>query len=102
MKKSWRLLQKGTKQVIIKIGKKNTNLLVLAQLLCLIISISFIKTCKLDLSCASGGSNDIKKHIDSLTHKQKSKSIEGNYIWFSQYAYDLFHFLLVFLSLQLL
>ena len=31
----------------------------------------------LDLSCAAGGSNDIKRHSETLSHKQKSQSIKG-------------------------
>ena len=33
--------------------------------------------CNLDLSCTAGGSNDIKRHSETPSHKEKSQSIKG-------------------------
>ena len=36
--------------------------------------------CNLDLSCASGGANDVKKHVDTPNHKSNEQSSKRKYI----------------------
>ena len=36
--------------------------------------------CNLDLSCASGGTNDVKKHADTPNHKRNEQSFKHKYI----------------------
>ena len=38
------------------------------------------KVCNLDLSCASGGANDVKKHVDTPNHKRNEQSSKRKYI----------------------
>ena len=37
----------------------------------------YCNICNLDSSCAAVGSNDIKRHSETPSHKQKSQSIKG-------------------------
>ena len=36
--------------------------------------------CNLDLSCAFGGTNDVKKHADTRNHKRNEQSSKRKYI----------------------
>ena len=36
--------------------------------------------CSLDFSCASGGTNDVKKHADTPKHKRNEQSSKRKYI----------------------